>query len=90
VTTETDLDLGTMAGTCIYESDGSHTTTMIDSTLASCASNEQVMNIVSFELGIVSFSGDTGTGQAHIYLVNVSDALGGNCDFLMDVEYTRQ
>ena len=49
-----------------------------------------MMGVWSNEVSIVTYSGDTGTGTTHIYLTDVPDMFGGDCDFEMTVDYQRQ
>ncbi len=89
VEVEDPAPIDTWRGNCDHSDAGEVTGAIFDGIVASCDSNVQTMDIVSFETSLITFSGDTGTGTARIYLTEVPAIIGGDCVFEMDVVYER-
>ena len=82
--------LARVAGSCGYDEQGSQIATIVDGVVCSCESNEQMMGVVSYEIAVVTYSEDGGSGGARVYLVNVPDVAGGDCEIELEVAYERQ
>jgi hypothetical protein len=58
--------------------------------MAACDFNERSLGVVSYETSIIEFDADGGEGMTRVYVTNVPASLGGDCDFDLDVTYTKQ
>jgi hypothetical protein len=90
VAVEHGIVMGLFRGTCGFDENDNHTQTAHDSTVVSCEQHDEMMDIVSFQIAILHFEGDTASGQAHVFLTGVPNMAGGDCDFLMDVLYEKE
>jgi hypothetical protein len=92
--TQTDeVTLDGIQGTCEYDHEGDssiQTATVRDATMAACDFNERSLGVVSYETSIIEFDADGGEGMTRVYVTNVPASLGGDCDFDLDVTYTKQ
>ncbi len=77
-------------GECDLNADDSLFGVFRGNTEITCETNIQTMDVVSTETAIVTFSGDQGVGEAHVYLTNVQDIAGGDCQIDFDVLFERQ
>ena len=79
----------TLAGTCGYDDEGTHTATVHDGALVTCESNEQLLGVISWETAVLTLDGEVASGPARIFLTNVPDIAGGDCDIELLVEFRR-
>ena len=70
--------------------DGEHVATAKNGIVARCDRNEQQFGVVSYETAVIAFSGDSGIGEAYVYLENVPSFVGEDCYMKFDVTYQRQ
>ena len=81
-----------LAGNCDYnqKQPSEHTGTIYANSMANCEANAQQMGVVSYETAVITFTAGAGTGTAHVFLRNVPPYVGGDCDFELEVTFTKQ
>ena len=90
VTVEEPGPLSIFRGSCVFNSSDTRIGAVFSGVQATCSSSEEMLGVTAYETAVLTFSGDSGSGVARVYLTNVPDIAGGDCSLTFDMSLQRQ